>query len=78
MTTSVDYQPITADQVPDDIRFDVPARNQGQIFEVAYGDSDRYKDEADRGAPYMRETDRSFPDGHPDRVTYYRRARRSQ
>lgn len=66
---SVKYIEIPAAQVPEDIRWDVPARNQGQIVEVAYGDHRRYGSEANHGAPYKRVTDHS-----EGSVTYYRYA----
>lgn len=67
------YQQVQANEVPKGIRFDVPARNQGQIIEVAYGDRMAVTAENDAGAPWKRVTDTSLPPGHPERVTYYRR-----
>lgn len=67
------YQQVQANEVPEGIRFDVPARNQGQIIEVAYGDRMELKAENDAGAPWKRVTDTSLPPSHPERVTYYRR-----
>ncbi len=65
MTTSK-YVRIQASEVPAGVRFDVPAHNQGQIVEVAYGGFDRAEHGA--GDPYKRVTDRS------DRsVAYYKR-----
>jgi hypothetical protein len=51
------YVKIKAEQVPIGIRFDVPAVNQGQIVEIAYGTFGRY--EACDGDLYKRITDRS-------------------
>jgi len=50
-TTKYEYIRIPASQVPEGVRFDVPARNQGQHTEVAYGgfgraahcEGDKYK-----------------------------------
>lgn len=60
-----EYEPCALDDIPDDVRFDVPERYQGQIVEVAYGGYDRAGN--DLGDPYMRRTDRS-----DNTVTYYR------
>ena len=49
--------PIDASQIPDDVRFDIPRRNQGQIVLVAYGGYSR--GEHDEGDPYMRVVDQS-------------------
>lgn len=62
-----DYQPITLDQVPDGVRFDVPPHRQGQIVEVAYGGFGRA--EHGPGDEYKRVHDRS--EG-PSAVRYYR------
>lgn len=71
-TTKKNYTPITPNQVPDGLRFDVPRRNQGQIVEVAYGGPMSQRSEHDEGAPYKRVTDASEPPSSPDRVRYYR------
>lgn len=75
------YHRIAADRVPEGVRFDVPRREQGQVVETAYGGArvrgTRFgewvtpRGEAGPGDRYMRETDRSLPDGHPDRVRYF-------
>lgn len=52
--------------IPSFVRWDVPARNQGQIVEVAYGAIGLAR-EADVGDPYKRVVDRS--DLH---VAYYK------
>lgn len=64
MTTK--YAKISEQDVPAGVRFDVPARHQGQMKEVAYGGTRR--DVHDEGDEYKCVTDRS--DGS---VTYYRR-----
>ena len=51
------YVKITADKIPDGVRFDVPQRNGGQIIEVAYGGFGRA--EHDEGDKFMRIHDRS-------------------
>lgn len=61
------YVECSAKDVPDDIRFDVPRRNQGQMVEIAYGDRGRFRGENDEGSPYKRVTD-----GSDRSVTYYR------
>jgi len=63
-----DYQPITLDQIPDGVRFDVEAHRQGQIVDVAYGGFGRA--EHGPGDDYKRVHDRS--EG-PNAVRYYRR-----
>lgn len=68
------YREINADQIPANIRFDVPARFQGQVIEFAYGGTGRY--EHDSGAPYRRVTDYSIAAGQPGRVTFYKRVGR--
>ncbi len=61
------YTQIAANQVPANVRWDVPAHCAGQIVEVAYAAARPSRDEAGPGDPYQRVTDRS------DRsVTYYR------
>lgn len=56
-----------------DLRWDVPARHQGQTVEVAFATpGTRY--EQDTGAVYKRVTNLSKPVGSPGRVTYYVRA----
>ena len=55
--THAKYVPIDASQIPDDVRFDIPRRNQGQIVLVAYGGDSR--GEHDEGDPYMRVVDQS-------------------
>lgn len=52
-----DYVPCAAQDVPGDVRFDVPARHQGQIVEVAYGGYGRHAH--DEGDLYKRIVDRS-------------------
>lgn len=60
------YEPIAEREVPLNVRFDVPRRNQGQMIEIAYGGTGRY--EHDDGDAYKRIFDAS------DRITtYYRR-----
>lgn len=56
--------------IPAKVRFDVTARNQGQIVEVAYGTFGR--GEAGRGDPYKRITDQSIDPRKPERVKYFR------
>lgn len=52
------YIPTTADEIPADVRWEVPARNQGQMVEVAYASpGSRYC--ADHGDKYQRVLDRS-------------------
>ena len=55
--------------VPENIRFDVPLRNQGQIVEVAFGVPNQVRSIADDGDPYMRITDHG--DGS---VQFYKRS----
>lgn len=63
------YTETPAASVPNTVRFDTPARFQGQIVEVAYGGNSRH--EHDDGAPWKRVIDRSLAPSHPDRETYY-------
>lgn len=51
------------------LRWDVPARHQGQIVEHAFSAFGR--GEADEGDAYMRITDKSLPPGAHGRVEYY-------
>ena len=62
------YIQCTENEVPEDVRFHVSGRNQGQMIEVAYGTFGR--SEAGPGDPYKRVHDRSIG---PNAVTYYRR-----
>lgn len=62
------YASIKERDVPTGVRFDTPARNQGQIVERAYGGF--RKGEHDDDDPYMRVVDRSRPLDPPK---YYRR-----
>lgn len=67
------YTAIPASEVPGDLVWIIPRRNQGQIVEVAYSngvpDGRSVNYDADEGARYKRVTDRS------DRsVIYYRLA----
>lgn len=71
MSKKHNYIAIPANDVPANIRFDVPRRHQGQIVEIAYGDLRYYRSFADVGAPYKREHDRSLG---PHAITYYRLA----
>lgn len=72
MDTKVAYQKIGANQLPAAVRFDVPAPNQGQIIEVAYGGFDRT--EHGEGAAYKRVIDYSVG----PTPTYYRRTTNSE
>lgn len=56
-TPDAEWWPIPSWEVPAEIRFDVPARNQGQIVEVSYGTFDR--GEAGSADPYMQVHDHS-------------------
>lgn len=51
------WWPIPYWEVPQEVRFDTPRRNQGQIVEVSFGTFGRA--EADDGDPYMKITDHS-------------------
>ena len=63
-TTKAKYIEIPANEIPYGVRFDVSARTQGQMIEVAYGGF--LRSEHGVGDPYKRVTDRT------DRsVTYY-------
>lgn len=53
------YLPVPRSSIPDDVRFDVPPQNQGQIVEVAYGDIGSASS-ACRGARYKRVHDQSL------------------
>lgn len=55
--TQHQYIQIDESQLPDNVRFDVPRRHQGQMIEVAYGGFDR--SEHDVGDLYKRERDLS-------------------
>jgi len=56
--TRYQYIRISADQVPSGIRWDTPARNQGQHCEVSYGCWPKNRiDEGVEGDPYMRVID---------------------
>ena len=68
MTMKPHYTEISEFSVPPDLRWDVPAHNQGQIVEVAYADYPTCADEACSGSLYKRVTDRS-----DQSVAYYRR-----
>lgn len=77
-TTRDAYHPIPAADLPENLRWDVPARNGGQIVEVAYAHrrpAAAPAAPAVRGAAYKRVTDTSIPVGADGRVTYYRRGR---
>lgn len=60
------YVPCDPTTIPAGVRFDVPARCDGQMVEIAYGGFDRAAH--DRGDPYKRVHDRSVGGG----TTYYR------
>lgn len=64
------YEKISASQVPTGVRFDVPARNGGQIVEIAYGGFDRAPH--DDGDLFKRIRDRSVG---PNAYEYYRLAK---
>lgn len=65
-TKRIEYVEVPANTVPAGLRWDVPARNQGQIVEVAYA-CPGSRAEAGHGDPWMWVFDRS------DRTsTYYR------
>lgn len=64
---------VQVDQRETDLRFDVPARNAGQIVEVAYADHSPKADEACIGAYAKRVTDTSCTLDDPERVTHYQR-----
>lgn len=78
---SARYVPCQASDVPGGVRFDSPARHQGQIVEVEYGGFELASH--DSGAPYRRQRDRSIagdpwayertPDARDElvRVEYY-------
>jgi len=53
------YVTIPASAIPTNVRWDVPARNQGQIVEVAYAEAVKSPYEAGYGSTYRRTTDRS-------------------
>ena len=55
--SKIKYVECRESEIPADIRFDVPRRNQGQIVEVAYGTFSR--GEAGPGDPYKSVYDRS-------------------
>lgn len=75
------YHRIPAHSVPDHVVFHTPGREQGQVVETAYGAARvrgaRFgewvtpRGEAGPGDRYMRELDRSLPDGHSNRVRYF-------
>lgn len=69
---AVRYVDVPESEVPDDVRFDVPQHNQGQIVEVAYASARRGRDEACYGDYWRRRTDQSIAPGRPGRVTYAR------
>lgn len=50
---------VRIERVPENLRWDVPAHNQGQIVEVAYADYPTVRSEACHGSSYQRVTDRS-------------------
>lgn len=60
-----DYVKISKSEVPSNVRFDTPRRNQGQIVVVSYGGYGR--SEHDVGDDYKRVTDLS-----DNSVEYYR------
>ena len=66
------YSEVSASDVPSDIVWDVPRRNQGQIVEVAYSRGipahRRVNHAADHGDPWKRVTD-----GSDRSVRYFRR-----
>lgn len=66
-TINARYVPIAS--APNGCRWDVPARNQGQIIEIAYADERPCRSEAGPGSTYRRVHDRSTGE-----VTYYRLA----
>lgn len=59
-------------EIPENVRWDVPPQNQGQIIEVAYATPKPFATLAERGDKYKRIIDRSEPPGSPGRETYYR------
>jgi len=65
------YIPCNESDIPPNVRFDVPPRNQGQAVEVAYGDIGRGGPN-DVGDPWKRVTDRSLGGGSD----YFRRVLR--
>jgi hypothetical protein len=65
MATDYHYVPCREEDVPDNVRFDVPARHGGHTVEVAYGGFSRAAHDA--GDPYKRVHDRSIGG-----TTYYR------
>ena len=69
------YHPIPVADLPENLRWDVPPRNGGQIVEVAYASRRPTAAPAIRGAAYRRVTDTSIPVDGAGRVTYYRRGR---
>jgi len=71
-----EYVEIGKNEVPPQTRFDVTARNQGQIVEVAYGDLPQGQGENGPGDPYRRVTNQSIARGKPGRVRYFRRAKK--
>lgn len=64
------YVPISADQIPSGVTWNVPRRHRGQMIEVAYGGWGRAA-QHDEGDEYKRETDLSL---HPQATSCYRRA----
>lgn len=71
MAKRFSYVTCSKGEIPSGVRFDVPARFQGQIVETAFGGFGR--SENDYGDEYRRVTDQSMPIGHPERVTYAKR-----
>ena len=69
-TNAARYVPCNESDVPPTARFDVPARNQGQIVEVSYAAWPRSRYEAGEGDAFRRTFDRS------DRTREYARLAR--
>ena len=53
------YAPISEDSLPEELRFDTPGINQGQIVTVSYADDYKSRSEADVGSAYKQIHDRS-------------------
>lgn len=58
-TADAYYLRCDASNVPDNVRFDVPRRFQGQIVEYAFADATPGRGEADVGSVWKMATDRS-------------------
>ncbi len=70
------YTQIPRDQIPVDVRWDTPTRNQGQAVEVSYAHQGTRATPADLGDRYRRIVDTSLPVSDPERVTFYRLTQR--